>query len=128
MIFCLLMRLFLPSTGRTLGKEISNLGSAASNTATLSSQETTPSRLVVHKVSQSRCSCTSRHVILPSVRCVISHKIVSKTILQYSMSTNEKTARWLANQNGPFANSNRQLRYTITFTDVTCNITTTIIR
>ncbi|XP_023288557.1 atrial natriuretic peptide receptor 1, partial [Orussus abietinus] len=53
--------ILLPSTGKTFGSEMSYDGSAGSKTATLSSQETTPSRFALQRDSQSLDNWTSRH-------------------------------------------------------------------
>lgn len=68
-----------PSTGRTLGKDISKLGSAGRMTAILSSQVTAPWRFLLQSASQSRASCTSLQVTFP-LKGHASHTIISMTI------------------------------------------------
>lgn len=75
------MRENLPRTGRTLGNAMSNIGSAGRRTATLSSQEYVPLRLLLQRASQSWASCTSRQITFPFTgHQPISQVIVNATI------------------------------------------------
>ena len=82
----------LPRTGRTFGNAMSNIGSAGRRTATLSSQENVPLRLLLQSASQSWASCTSRQVTFPLTgHQPISQVIVNATIQLVSIYVTRTT-------------------------------------